>query len=366
MRRPIGFFLIAGVAAMLAALIVYSALKKREAEVQRAIANSVEIVVAKSNLPLGAKLTPDAVRLARWSRDAVPPGAFTDPQSVAGSFVKSSMVENEPIVAAKLFTGEKAAGVMPLLIPPGMRAMSVPVDEVSDISGFVLPHSRVDVLVAVSSTDANLKPFSKLVLQNVEVVAVAQQIEGTKDEPQEVKVVTLLVTPEEAERLALASREGALRLAMRNYNDDKIVLTHGSDIADMMRAYSPAAPEQPIVRTQTVRSAPEVHRPHFDVDIYRDGQNSESLSFIGEGAASAAEPARTSKGPANRPHPAARAAKVNHEKPPETAAISASLAAAPDGATAAAADAPKTPADHSATEPGISGSLAKTIDVPLR
>jgi pilus assembly protein CpaB len=362
MRRPIGFFLIAGVAAMLAALIVYSALKKREAEVQRAIAGSVEIVIAKHDLPLGTRITPDAVRLARWSRDAVPPGAFTDPQSVAGSFVKNSIVENEPIVAAKLFTGEKAAGVMPLLIPAGMRAMSVPVDEVSDIAGFVLPHSRVDVLVAVSNNDSNTKPFSKVVLQNVEVLAVAQQIEGTKDEPQEVKVVTLVVTPEEAERLALASREGTLRLAMRNYNDDKIVLTHGSDIPDMLRAYSPAAPEPPVMRTQTARSTPVLKRPRFEVDIYRDGQTSESLSFINDGSMSEAEPEKTGKSAAHRPP--ARSAKASPEKAPETAAASAPLPVVSEGPLSAMTEASASPDRDAGPDPGVSSPRAKTIEVP--
>ncbi len=349
---------------MLAALVVYSALKKREAEVQRAIAGSVEIVVAKRALPLGARVTPDAVRLARWSRDAVPPGAFTDPNSVAGSFVKNSIVENEPIVAAKLFTGEKAAGVMPLLIPAGMRAMSVSVDEVSDIAGFVLPHSRVDVLVAVSNSDANTKPFSKVVLQNVEVLAVAQEIEGSKDEPQQVKVVTLLVNPEEAERLALASREGTLRLAMRNYSDDKIVLTRGSNIEDMLRAYSPAAPAQPIVRAQTAHSAPEVKRPRFEVDIYRDGQTSESLSFINDGALSEAEPQKTGKPAAKRVRPPARSASASHEKAPESSAASAPLpivSGGPLGALSAASTSYPVDAGPAA---GVSGAHAKTIDVP--
>ena len=96
---------------------------------------------------------------------------------------------------------------------------------------------------------ARSKAFSKVILQNVEVLAVAQEVEKKKDEPEVVKVVTLLVTPQESERLALASHSGTLRLAMRNYNDNKIVLTNGSDVAQMLRAYS-LAPDVPVMAVQ--------------------------------------------------------------------------------------------------------------------
>ena len=88
MRRPTVYVALAGVSALIAAMIVYSALKRREAEVQRAMVKSVEIVVAARDLPLGTKIDPGSVKLARWSRDSVPPGAFTDPAAVMNTFVK--------------------------------------------------------------------------------------------------------------------------------------------------------------------------------------------------------------------------------------------------------------------------------------
>jgi pilus assembly protein CpaB len=284
MRRPIAFVVLAGVAAVLASLVVYSALKRREAEVKQAMSQTVEIVVAAHDLPLGSKLEPGAVKLTRWAKDSIPPGAFTDQQTVlnGNAFVKSSFVENEPIVASKLFMGEKTAGVMPFLIPAGMRAMSVQVDEVSDIAGFVLPHTRVDVLVAVSG-GGNEKPFAKLVLQNVEVLAVAQEVEGKKDQPQLVKTVTLLVSPEDAERLALASHEGSLRLAMRSYNDDKIVLTSGTDVAALLHAYSTVPLIAHQGHTQLAR-AQRSARPAVSVEIIRDGTKRNSVSFISDAA----------------------------------------------------------------------------------
>jgi pilus assembly protein CpaB len=285
MKRPVAFVVLAGVAALVASVLVYSALKRREIEVQQAKATNIEIVVAAHDLPLGTKIDASSLRMARWSRDSVPPGAFTDINGAVGSFVKSEIVENDPLVPAKLFMGDKTAGVMPLLNTAGMRAMSVQVDEVSDIAGFDLPHAKVDVLVALSTiVNGNQKPYSKTVLQNIEVLAVAQEIQGKKDEPELVKVVTLLVTPQDAEKLALASHEGTLRLAMRNYGDDKIVMTAGSDVEGMLHSYStvPVMAAQP---SSDGHIAIAAHvKPAVQVEILRDGVKRQSVSFVKEAA----------------------------------------------------------------------------------
>ena len=224
MRRPTIFLMLAMVAAVLAAIVVFSALKNREAQVQVALAQTQDIVVAARDVQLGEKLTATDVKLVRWSRQSVPEGAFTDPSMVGNSYARNELVAGQPVVQHNLIQGDKIPGVMPMIITPGMRAMSVAVDEVGDISGFVKPHTHVDVLVAISGTGAdNNKPYSKIVLQNIEVIAVEQQIDKGKDEAEVAKVVTLLVTPHDAEKLGLAGREGTLRLAMRNYNDDKLV-----------------------------------------------------------------------------------------------------------------------------------------------
>jgi pilus assembly protein CpaB len=290
MKRPIVFVILAGMGALLAAIVVFSAIRKRESEVQRAMAHSVEVVVAAKDIPLGAKLDPDAVKLVRWSRDSIPEGAFTDPQAVAGAFARGQFVANEPIVASKLFMGEKTSGVMPLLIPAGMRAMSVPVDEVADIAGFVAPHTRVDILCAVSGTGPGEMSFSRIVLQNIEVLAVAQEIEHVKDEPQVVKVVTLLVTPTDAEKLTLASREGMLRLAMRNYSDNKIVATSGIAINQLLNRGDSAALTEPtlsVIQQQPMPAlaARPAHGPSaLRLQVMRDGKSSEAMTFVHSGA----------------------------------------------------------------------------------
>lgn len=281
MRRPIIFFLLAGLAASAAALVVYAALRSKDAEVARAMVKTTDVVVAAHDLGLGAKLDAGSVRLVRWPRDVLPAAAASSIPSVIGNIVKAPFVENEPIVTTKLFAGDKTAGVLPLLIPPGMRAMSVPVDEVGDISGFVLPHSRVDVLVALSERggDSSSRSRSKIVLENIEVLAVFQTIEQ-KNQPQLEKVVTFLVTPEGAERLALASREGTLRLALRNYADTKIVTTSGSDIHQIMGDSGSVLASQ---RHSGVRQ----HREQ--VEVIRNGKSRQEVGLAAEGDALAAD-----------------------------------------------------------------------------
>jgi pilus assembly protein CpaB len=279
MRRQTIFLILGMSAAALAALMVNSTLKLRDAALARAQAQSVDIVVAARDLPLGSRIDQGTVKLVLWSRDALPPGALFDTKMVMNDYVRRELVANEPVTAEALFNGDKSAGVMPLVIPPGMRAMSVQVDEVSDIAGFVLPHARVDVLAALSSSDNGEKPISKIVLENVEVLAVAQEMEQEKDQPELVKVVTLLVKPDEAELLALASREGVLRLAMRNYNDQKLVQTSGADLNHLLSAYSPAAPPAPPKsKAAAVRPLPVPVK----VEIMRDGKTMHPASFLNQ------------------------------------------------------------------------------------
>ena len=339
---------------MLASVVVYSALKKREAEVQKAMAKTVYIVVAATDLPLGSKVDPSQLKLARWSADAIPDGAFTNTSQVGDSFVKSEFVSNEPIVATKLFMGQKTAGVMPLLIPPGMRAVSVQVDEVSDIAGFVMPHAHVDILVALANQGGSGadKPFSKIVLQNVEVLAVAQEVEQKKDEPELVKVVTVIVTPQDAERLALATREGTLHLAMRNYTDSKIVLTSGTDVEQLLRQYSNAIAAPPIMATQHIASAPmDRPRPKFQVEIYRDGKSSESVSFV-SAFADTGHHQSTASDPAPDKNPDAGAPSDNSAANDEGSHSSKTAAALPPSETV--------PADESASF----APKGRTIDIP--
>jgi len=364
MKRPVIFVALAGLAAMLASVVVYSALKKREAEVQKAMAKTIYIVVAATDLPLGTKIDPGQLKLARWSADAIPDGAFMNPSQVDGAFVKNQFVTNEPIVATKLFLGQKTAGVMPLLIPPGMRAVSVQVDEVSDIAGFILPHAHVDILVAVANqgTGQSDKPFSKIVLQNVEVLAVAQEVDKKKDEPELVKVVTLLVTPQDSERLALATREGVLHLAMRNYADNKIVLTSGTDVEELLHQYSlSVAPVMPVQHAEAVPAPVYRPQPKFQVQIYRDGKSTESVSFVRDALSDTGRHHSVTS-----PGDSYSAVSGEEHSPDEIAASNAPASAPSHASDSHGPTLPPSetvPADESASSASLTPK-GKTIDIP--
>ncbi len=180
MSRRLIFFLFTIVLALVLALMVRSALKSKEAKIQALRQSTVYIVVAAHALSPGNTVDTAALKLVAWPRDLMPPGAFTSLEAVTGKVVKNSLSVDQPLVAAALLAPEKTGGVLPLLIPEGMRAMSIAVDDVSDMAGFVLPHSRVDVLVSVApGGGANAGPggvgdLTKIVLQNIEVLAAAQ------------------------------------------------------------------------------------------------------------------------------------------------------------------------------------------------
>jgi pilus assembly protein CpaB len=362
MRRPVIFVLLAGFAAVVLAAVVYSALRKREIEVERATLQSLSVVVAAHDLPIGTKIDQDAVKLVRWSKDSIPPGAFTELSEPMKQFTRT------------LFRGDENAGVLPLLIPKGMRAMSVPVDEVSDIAGFVEPHSHVDVVVAMAiGGPSGNQPFAKIVLQNVEVLAVAQQIENANaDKPQIVRVVTLLVSPADAERLTLASHEGALRLAMRNYTDEKIVATAGADVTQILR---PDEALIPVATTPAPHPAANPPAPELpvEIEIMRNGKSVENVAFVhhrGAPVSRAAAPIPTLEPPeplaaSAPPADEARTDDKDDAAPAGTENSTPVAAASPAGVPAIAkADNHVSGLVDAPSERGFTTPHARTIDLP--
>lgn len=176
------------------------------------------VVVASADLQVGAELRVDDLRAVQWPAAAVPAGTFTRPADLVGRGLVVSVVQNEPILEAKLAPKEAGVGLPPV-IPQGMRAMSVRVNDVIGVAGYVLPGTHVDVLVTASPTDQRPDTTSKLVLPNVQVLMAGTKMEqpgDSKGKAQAVTVVTLLVSPEQAERLTLATTEGKIQLALRN------------------------------------------------------------------------------------------------------------------------------------------------------
>lgn len=181
------------------------------------------VAVAKVAIPVGSKIITEQLSIVQFPQESTPDGAFDSVEKLAGRVAVVNIAPREPITEARLAPEGTAAGLS-AIIPEGYRAMTVKVDDVVGISGFIMPGTLVDVVVVITPTNTGSfaqDPVSKIVLQNIKVLANGQNIDKPEKEREanSVKAVTLLVTPEQAEKLALASSEGKLQLVMRNSID---------------------------------------------------------------------------------------------------------------------------------------------------
>lgn len=239
--RALLVLLVALVMAGVASYAVYQAIQKipvREVEVA-----STPVVVAANALPVGALVGPNDVKLAAWPTKSPLSGAFARAEDVVGRGLLAAVLENEPVTTAKLAPRESGAGLAPT-IPVGMRAIGVRVNEVIGVAGFVVPGARVDV---VATVDVKEETKTRTVVSNLQVLTT-----GTRYDQQESRdgkaipstVVTLLATPEDAERVALASTKAQLLLVLRNPLDVAPTTTTGVYLAALM-----GPPAQPPVET---------------------------------------------------------------------------------------------------------------------
>jgi pilus assembly protein CpaB len=212
-----------------------------------------KVVVAAGDLQLGAELKTSDLKIIQWPAGAAPEGAFANPEELVGRGLIMPVVQNEPFLPSKLASKEAGAGLPPV-IAPGHRALSVRVNDVVGVAGYVLPGTRVDVVATVNPTQNATDITSKVILTNVLVLAAGTKIErdGEGNKPIQVSVVTLLVNPEEAERLTLASTEGKIQLALRNPMDQTAPVTPGIRPAGLMGSGMSA----PVRRVATNNAAP--------------------------------------------------------------------------------------------------------------
>ena len=243
MRKPANIFLLAIIVGALSAAMIYRHLKTMNMEVEAARAAGqhpvTDVVVARDTISIGTRISPDTLKVVTWPADALPEGAVHDPQEVVGSIARTTIGKNQPVARTELIA--QGAGLLPLMIDEGMRAMSVKVDSVTGVSGFITPNSHVDVLVAATRGEKN-DTRSRVIMQNIKVLATGTIIEQKDEKPVEVPTVTLLVTPEQAETLTLATRYDSVRLALRNYRDEELVQTTGTSAAAMFHDEPPAGP----------------------------------------------------------------------------------------------------------------------------
>ncbi len=230
------------------------------------------VVVAKMEIPLGAKITVEQLALAPMPNASAPEGAFLKLEEVVGRVALTPIGVREPITKLKLAPEGVGAGLS-AVIPEGYRAMTVKVDDIVGVSGFVMPGSYVDVvavIVPVTASNSTQGPISKIVLQNIKVLASGPKIDSPQDQrqPSEVKAVTLQVTPGEAEKLVLAANEGKLQLVMRNYTDQEDSETTGANKASLLSGEpvkpNPGPPSEKPAETKPVAKRVKVASSHVD------------------------------------------------------------------------------------------------------
>jgi pilus assembly protein CpaB len=238
---------VAGIAlalALLASVGTYRFLSGSHRGAELARLQTVGIVVALVEIPLGSTINPNQVAVSAWPKDNYPKEALADPKIAVGRVALRDFFPGEPVVESKLVPLNKATGLLSLKVPPGMRAFSVKVNEVVGVGGFLVPDSRVDVIVTTSPFQKDQGLISKIVLEDVRVLAAGQAIEQKDNKPVTVNTVTLAVTPEEAEKLALASNDGNIQLILRGFADTEKVMTGGVDKARLLSPVrnAPVAP----------------------------------------------------------------------------------------------------------------------------
>jgi pilus assembly protein CpaB len=278
--------LVVGIAVILAAIAslgmyrVVSRMPARTAEVK-----TVDVVVAQHPLTLGTRLTADHVKVVKWPADSPVAGTFTKVEEVVDRGLIAPVEPNEPLTQTKLAALEAGAGLPPS-IPPGMRAVSVKVNEVVGVAGFVVPGTRVDVMVTLTSRKQQSEDsITRVVVSNAQVLTA-----GTKYDQEKAKegapipstVVTLLVTPEDGERIALAASDGQIMLALRNPLDTAPTTTTGVRTAGLLgQSAATPAPAKPRVARASAPAKPVQAEPapaqpaKYTVEAIRGAKRSE-------------------------------------------------------------------------------------------
>jgi pilus assembly protein CpaB len=208
-------------------------------------ARKATVVLASRDLPVGHRIAAEDVRTVEWPADLVPSGYNTQTADVVGRGLMTAVRTNEPLLASKIAEPGSGAG-LPIVIPEGQRAMSIPVDQVVGVAGFVIPYTRVDVLLTIQPP-GQTETMTQIILQNLTVLTAGQVTQRNEGgDPITVNVVTLMVSPEQAERLSLATSQGRIQLALRNMLDIDDATTNGVRTSALLN--SPARRNTPGAR----------------------------------------------------------------------------------------------------------------------
>lgn len=267
-KRFIGVLIFAFIVASVASLLLYRFLSSTRPQTAKAAPATIKLAIAARNLEVGTILKEGDVRLDDWP-GAAPDGAFTHVQDVVGRGVTTNMMAKEPILESRL-ASKGAGGGLASMIPEGMRAVAVRVNDVAGVAGFVTPGMRVDVLISgtpgnQSAQTAAMGMQAKTMLQNVEVLSAGQDYKkDAEGKPQLVQVVNLLATPEQAEMLSLASTQTNIQLVLRNPLDRETAKTPGTAVSLLFKGGNLQA-QASAVTPRPEGAAPAPRRPRREV-----------------------------------------------------------------------------------------------------
>ena len=274
-NKPLFLFGLATVVALVVAFLTYGWVKQMALS-QTQARETQPVVVAAVDLTWGTSLTGEMVKVVPYLKESLPTGFFSDVSGVNGRTIIYPVKAGEPVFESKLAPTTVSSGGVAALVTPKKRAMAVKVDKVVGVSGFVHPGNRVDVLVTLSRNERANNPMTKIVLENILVLATGTELEkaGKQEKPQQVDVITLEVTPEEGEKLALAATEGKLQLALRNFTDTDNAQTRGTTIPGLLAAQSASQPVQKNAsKAVRVQRAPS---PSVTVELIRGSKVTET------------------------------------------------------------------------------------------
>jgi pilus assembly protein CpaB len=244
--------------------------------------SGIEVIVAADDLQVGARVEERDIKVIRIPTADLPPGAPRKRSDVIGHGVIVPISKGEFILPNRL-AGENAGSGLPSLIPPGMRAVSVRVNEVVSVAGYVTPGTRVDVLL--TGTPNGGEQQTSTVLQNVAVLASGHTLErSASGDPQNTAVITLLVTPDDAQRLTLASSEGHIQLALRNPLDtkqDQVVASNSRELFKGGAAPAPEPAHAPVHRVAPPKPAPVAAAASngVNVEVYQGDKPKQEVKF---------------------------------------------------------------------------------------
>ncbi|MGQ9921590.1 MAG: Flp pilus assembly protein CpaB [Desulfobacca sp.] len=237
-KAPLLLLLLALISGGVAAYLAVSWLQATSQRAQQAAKQTVTmtpVLVAAREIPPGTPLRPELLKEAPWPRDAIVAGTAVDLEKIKGRVTRTTIYPGEVILEHRLAPPGTPGGLAGVL-QDNTRAMTIKVDEASGVAGFIMPGNRVDVLLTLNQKKYDDDPVTQIVLQNLLVLGRGQDIEQKEgDKPKVVPTVTLQVTPAEAERLALAAKEGQITLALRGYTEKQIITTEGVKASDLVR-----------------------------------------------------------------------------------------------------------------------------------